>query len=96
MELKLTTDLKYPLPEIKETLLAALQNEIALAKLRRDEFYRECVKFEQKYHLSSDEFMKRFENGELGDDTDYFDWFAAKRGFDIWERRYQILKGVSL
>jgi len=35
--------------------------------------------------------MQRFEAGELGDDADYFDWFAAKRGLDLWDRRCRIL-----
>lgn len=34
--------------------------------------------------------------GENGDDLWAFDWFAAKRGLDLWERRYQILSKVSL
>ncbi len=42
-----------------------------------------CRAFELKYHMSSDEFMRRFEAGELGDDAAYFDWYAAKRGWDI-------------
>ena len=33
--------------------------------------------------MSSDEFMRRFEAGELGDDAIYFDWYAAKCGLDI-------------
>lgn len=32
--------------------------------------------------MSSDEFMRRFEAGELGDDAAYLDWYA-KRGWDI-------------
>ena len=32
--------------------------------------------------MSSDEFMQRFEAGELGDDAVYFNWYAAKRGLD--------------
>jgi hypothetical protein len=39
--------------------------------------------------------MHQFEAGELGDDAAYFDWFAAKRGLDIWEKRARILAGVS-
>lgn len=31
-------------------------------------------RFEQKYELSSEEFHKKLENGELGDDMDFVQW----------------------
>jgi len=42
-----------------------------------------CQQFEQKYNMTSDEFMLKFESGELEDSPDYFDWFAAKRAIDV-------------
>jgi len=33
--------------------------------------------------MDSDIFMEKFDSGELGDDDDFFDWYAAKRGLDI-------------
>ena len=45
--------------------------------------------------MSFDEFMRQFESGALGDQAQYFDWYAAKRGLDLWERRYRILSGVK-
>jgi hypothetical protein len=32
--------------------------------------------------MDSDLFIEKFNSGELGDDDDYFDWYAAKRGLD--------------
>jgi len=46
--------------------------------------------------MSSDEFMDKWESGELDDRDDYFDWFAAKKGFDVWDRRLRILAGVNI
>ena len=46
-------------------------------------FAERCRAFEQVYGMPSDEFMRRFEAGELGDDAVYFDWYAAKRGLDV-------------
>ena len=34
--------------------------------------------------MSSDVFMEKFETGELDDRDDFFDWFAAKKGYDKW------------
>lgn len=66
------------------------------ARLLRDHYQGVCHAFEGKHNISSDEFLTRFEAGELGDDATYFDWYAAKRGFDLWERHYSILSGVSV
>jgi len=40
--------------------------------------------------------MQQFESGALGDDAEYFDWYAAKRGCDLWERRFCMLSGVKV
>ena len=58
-------------------------------------FEHACLAFEQKFRMSSDEFMRQFESGALGDEAQYFDWYTAKRGLDLWERRYRILSGVE-
>lgn len=82
---------EYPKPEVEEAISQALKSQSLVARLRRDQFQKLCTGFESKHGLSSDEFMQRFEAGELGDDADYFDWFAAKRGLDLWDRRCRIL-----
>ena len=50
-------------------------------------FEDRCRAYELEYHMSSDEFMQRFEAGELGDDAVYFDWYAAKCGLDVMRRK---------
>jgi hypothetical protein len=87
---------KFQQTEIQETVAYALRTEAEQARLRRDYFADLCNKFENQYNLTSDEFIRRFEQGELGDESDMFDWYAAKRGLDLWERRYRILTEVLL
>ena len=82
--------------EVTDVLGSAVRHELDLARVRRDEFLKDCRTFEGKYNFSSDEFLTRFESGELDDDADYFSWYAVKRGYDVWERRFQILSGVAL
>lgn len=53
-------------------------------------------KFEKKRGMTSDEFLEEFESGLLGDGQDFFDWYAAKRGLDIWRERFEILSGISV
>jgi hypothetical protein len=82
--------------EVTGVLSDAVRHETDLVRARRDEFLKDCQRFEEKYHFSSDEFLERFESGELGDDADFFEWFFVKEAHDKFERRYQILLGISL
>lgn len=83
------------LDEVRTVLNGALRQETELARARQAHFERACLSFEQQYNMSSDAFMRQFEAGLLGDDAAYFDWYAAKRGFDLWKRKSAILAGVS-
>jgi hypothetical protein len=78
--------------EVEATVAYALKREMEQARLRRDRFAEQCQQFEESYEMDSDTFLQKFEQGELGDEADYFDWYAAKRGFDLWEKRYRILR----
>ncbi|MBI5893125.1 MAG: hypothetical protein HZB79_05660 [Deltaproteobacteria bacterium] len=50
-------------------------------------FYKKMLKeFEQKYHLSTQTFLKRFEAGRMGDEADYFDWYAFAKLFAQWQK----------
>jgi len=84
------------LDEIRRVLGNALRHQVDLASARRTYFERACRAFEQQHQMSSEEFMRQFESGTLGDEAEYFDWYAAKRGFDLWERRFRILSGVEV
>lgn len=81
--------------EIREVVDGALRREAELASARCTHFERQCRTFEQKLDMTSEYFMQQFEAGALGDDAIYFDWYAAKRGFDLWKRRLEILSGVK-
>ena len=78
--------------DVKATVTYALQREMEQARLRRDHFAEQCQRFEKSYEMDSDTFLQKFESGDLGDEADFFDWYAAKRGLDLWEKRYQILR----
>lgn len=82
--------------QAKAILGEAIQNEAAQARARIEYFANICRSLEAAYHMTSDEFLARFEHGELGDDQYLFDWYAAKQGLDYWSRRYQLLDKVTM
>ncbi len=56
-------------------------------------FYKKALKeLEQKHHLTTSSFLKRFEAGEMGDDTDYFDWYAFSRLMTQWQKTQSVLR----
>jgi hypothetical protein len=57
----------------------------------RERWLETCQQFEQKYSMTSDEFLLKFESSELGDSLDYFDWHAAKRGVNSQEAKRILL-----
>lgn len=86
-----------PLPDqvVKEIVQGALRNEAQLAQFRHDQFARECEAFEARFRMTTKEFLAKFEAGELGDAEEYFDWFAAARGREVWEQKASVLGEVA-
>ena len=60
-----------------KALSSAIERELKIMKAKREGFEEEIQNFESKHRLSSKEFYEKFESGELGDDEDYFAWWAA-------------------
>ena len=94
----LTLDIKgdFTPQEVSEVIRAALDQNERVAKYKIKKYSGICENFENKYGMDSDHFMEKFYSGELGDDDDFFDWYAAKRGLDIWNKKLKILSGIQI
>lgn len=58
-------------------------------------FYKKTVKdFEKKYHFSTQTFLKKFESGQLGDDADYFDWYAFSKLLEQWQKTLHAIRSA--
>lgn len=82
--------------QAKAMLGEVIRDEAQQAKARMVYFAAVCRALESAHKMTSDEFLVRFERGELGDDQYLFDWFAAKEGLDYWSQRHQLLDKVTL
>jgi len=72
----------------------ALEKQTSFAYTMFMKFEKECRSFEAAYLMNSEEFSDRFESGGLGDELQWFDWYAALRGKIFWEKKYKILKDI--
>ncbi len=60
-------------------VLEALAGEARLLRAKLRVYDARIRELEEKYGMSSDEFLTRFEEGELGDEEDYFIWWSYLR-----------------
>ena len=58
-------------------------------------FYNTALKqWEQKYQLTTEAFLERFESGQLGDDADYFDWYAFAKLHTRWQTAQSAIRSA--
>jgi hypothetical protein len=95
MTLELAVKSQFPDQLVRDTVKSALRNQAELARFRHEQFARECQNFEHKFNLTTEEFVAKFDAGEMGDAEDYFDWFAAARGRAVWKQKASILGEVA-
>ena len=58
-------------------------------------FYKKTLKdFERKHHLTTQTFLKKFEAGQVGDDADYFDWYAAAKLLAQWQKSQTAIRSA--
>jgi len=97
MNLAIKTDQsRYEKGNVRNAVSFALSSSAANARQRYEHYLGICKKFEKEHKLTSLKFMEQFDAGNLGDDQELFDWYAAVRGLNLWRERYEILSGVSV
>jgi hypothetical protein len=80
--------------QITEEIRTSLRREYLLCS-NAIAFYKRAIKdFEQKYNLSTRAFLKKFEAGEIGDDADYFDWYAFAKLLDQWQKTQSAIRSA--
>jgi len=98
MNMTLTLDIKgdFTSQEVSEVIHKALNQNARAAKYKIEKYSIICKNFEMKYGMGSDLFMEKFEAGTIGDESEFFDWFAAKRGLDFWNKRFKIISAIEI
>lgn len=82
--------------ESSEVVKTTLQKEINRLKEKINSLNKHLESYEHKFGYSSDEFSKKFDNGELGDDQIFFEWFADLETRNRIVTRLSLLEKVKL
>ena len=72
----------------------SLWRELALSEAKVNLTREEIEGFEKRYGILSEEFVDKFERGELGDDQDYFEWWGLVKGLKKIEEQIGKIKAV--
>lgn len=96
MNVLIKLDKEYNSKDVLDTINSIFTEKASFVEYKVKRYQEDCESFEKKYSLISDDFLKKFEAGQLGDDKHYFDWFAAKRGLDLWSNKLAILRGAKI
>ncbi|MFQ6055319.1 MAG: hypothetical protein ACE5J3_04980 [Methanosarcinales archaeon] len=82
MKIKVLESQIYP----KEVMLSAVSKTISsrITEINRKikDLCDLVEHYEKKYGLSTNEFYKKFKEGEMGDDIDFMEWEACKELLD--------------
>jgi len=75
MSLTLKTNVSgYEKSNNRDAVSFALKNSLAHARQRFEHYSTVFRRFEKKYRMTSNKIARRFEEGSLGDEQEYFDW----------------------
>ncbi len=77
-------------------LRAGLNLQRKLNDIKTEKYFQRLIKFEQKYNMKSDTFIRDFEFGKLGDDADWFDWLFVWKAWNKSVEKSQIIESLSL
>ena len=81
----------YEEEEITAVLAESIASHLEFAQRRLATYQASCATFEQRHGMSTEVFLDQFDAGVLGDQQEWFDWYAAAQGKKIWDRKYDIL-----
>ncbi|MFQ5865994.1 MAG: hypothetical protein ACE5IW_12270 [bacterium] len=79
---------------LKPLVEAALENELRLLEsgIRRSQ--QRLEEFEEKFGLSTEEFMKRYENDQLDETLEFSEWIGEYRLSERLEEKAETLREI--
>ena len=92
-QVTVTTDAQVAL---KPLLESALRSELSMLELSLQRTAQRLQAFEAQYGLTSDEFERRFDAGEIEESLDFIEWAGEIKTSRLLDAQRQALQGVQL
>ncbi len=73
----------------------SIDREIKIVEAKLEKYEEKLDHFEEKHDMDTDEFIEKFEAGDLGDDEKWFEWkFAYKAHERLTERKKRLERAI--
>ncbi|OQX19575.1 MAG: hypothetical protein BWK80_36705 [Desulfobacteraceae bacterium IS3] len=86
----------YTADNAKELVQSALESELRMMKFGIDKTIRKLKDLENKFGIDSEVFYKKFNAGNIGDDSDYIRWAGEYETLHQLQQDYKDLTDVRL
>lgn len=80
--------------QIKPLVAAALNNELRLLQAGISRTENHLRRFEQRFALSTSEFIRRYENDQMEESLDYAEWIGEYRMLERLREKAEALRGI--
>jgi hypothetical protein len=78
----------------KPLLRAAIRNQVKLLEHGIERTRARLTAFEKQYGVKSDEFLRRFQSGEMAETLELIDWRMEIEAMRLLQGEYHILNGA--
>lgn len=79
---------------IKPLVKAALENELRLLEAGIRQTKQSLQKFEEKYHMSTQDFFSGYQNDELRETLEFAEWIGEYRLLERLKEKADILRDI--
>lgn len=84
----------HPKEKITEEIMNIIRGRLMAIKEELISIEKDLTDFRSRYNLNDDNFLQKFNNGELGDNEDFFLWEGSLRLFDKLKTEESVLRDV--
>lgn len=96
MSFALNIETNFSPEEVKDAILSALEHEKHVAKYKVKRYSSICQEYEKKFGFDSEELRTKLETKDIREESDFFNWYAAKRGLDYWSKKLVIISDIHM
>jgi len=79
---------------VKDAVIRTIRYRIEEINQKLNDIYESMRYFERKYGMKTGEFYKKFVDGALGDDMDFFEWKASAEIYGELKEEKRVLIGA--
>ncbi len=79
---------------MSEAVKEAVKKEKELGDYVMKRYESKLSKLEKEYGMDTEKFLQKFEEGKLGDDEDFFEWFALAEAKKHWQEKLEDLESA--